>query len=317
MEPEVEMSHVLPYSRPLFDDNYLEEESFTIHEKRQGIESDDDEDDSLVSDFDDKDLLVRVEDDPEIEFTTPRRSLYMTEKSTKRFTKDGKVVVGKAQRKDKGKTRYTAYMLWAKETRASIQNSNPELDFASISKKLGEMWGNVPANMKYNWKRRAKRLGNKMKKTGNNVKSQQPSKYIQQKYLNKNSTNAPSNTNNNNTSNNQNSAMATSPLTKQQKQLQKLIKSEKTKKQSIQNVQKQQKELTRSPVKKIQHDVVPASTSKALQISPGLPNRNLNKPLDLAPIDVAAHMKLLGESLINIGERLKEHEVRLIEILYR
>lgn len=30
----------------------------------------------------------------------------------------------------------------------------------------------------------------------------------------------------------------------------------------------------------------------------------------IKPIDVAAHLKLLGESLTIIGERLKEHEVR-------
>jgi hypothetical protein len=35
----------------------------------------------------------------------------------------------------------------------------------------------------------------------------------------------------------------------------------------------------------------------------------INRPMDLAPIDVAAHLKLLGESLINIGERLSQHEV--------
>ena len=28
-----------------------------------------------------------------------------------------------------------------------------------------------------------------------------------------------------------------------------------------------------------------------------------------SPIDVAAHLKLLGESLNNIGQKLKEHEV--------
>jgi high mobility group protein 2-like 1 len=33
------------------------------------------------------------------------------------------------------------------------------------------------------------------------------------------------------------------------------------------------------------------------------------KPVTTAPVDVAAHLKLLGESLSNIGERLKEHEV--------
>lgn len=35
------------------------------------------------------------------------------------------------------------------------------------------------------------------------------------------------------------------------------------------------------------------------------------KTVGIKPIDVAAHLKLLGESLTIIGERLKEHEVSL------
>lgn len=47
-----------------------------------------------------------------------RQSLYMREKSNKRkILKDGKLVTGKVQRKDKGKARYTAYNVWAREVR--------------------------------------------------------------------------------------------------------------------------------------------------------------------------------------------------------
>jgi len=35
----------------------------------------------------------------------------------------------------------------------------------------------------------------------------------------------------------------------------------------------------------------------------------LYKVIGTQPVDVAAHLKLLGESLSIIGERLKEHEV--------
>jgi high mobility group protein 2-like 1 len=35
----------------------------------------------------------------------------------------------------------------------------------------------------------------------------------------------------------------------------------------------------------------------------------LYKVVGTQPVDVAAHLKLLGESLTIIGERLKEHEV--------
>jgi high mobility group protein 2-like 1 len=284
---------------------------FKIKNRDENYTPDQDDDDFPYSDSDEQQMVIKTEDDPEIEFATPRRSIYITEKSSKKkIMKDGKIVMGKAQRKDKGKTRYTAYMLWAKEARQSISLANPEMDFASVSKKLGEMWANVPTNVKYNWKRRAKRLANKIKKS-NGVKGQapQPSKYMQQKYyLNK-------------TSNN--SMPATTPssatLTKNQKQVQKLMKSEKSKTQSIGKIQKQSKEKIPSPSTSTGSYKSPQSTSKNSIVQ-------LNRPLDLAPIDIAAHLKLLGESLINIGERLSQHEVsfeqisgrkNLIEILLR
>lgn len=57
------------------------------------------------------------------------------------------------------------------------------------------------------------------------------------------------------------------------------------------------------------------STSGISNSSPPSPRGKyidlLNKPSGIKPIDVAAHLKLLGESLTIIGERLKEHEVRI------
>lgn len=127
------------------------------------------------------------------------------------------------QRKDKGRTRYSAYMLWAKETRHSILLSNPELSFASVSKRLSEMWTKVPTNKKYNWKRRAQRLKNKaLKSKGEAEYSPKSSKNVQKKFLSK--------------------ASSTTPLTKQQKQLQKLLKAERVKAVSIKKAQKQHKE---------------------------------------------------------------------------
>merc|ERR1719187_597558 len=64
----------------------------------------------------------------------------------------------KSARKDKGKSRFTAYMLWAKHVRQEILRQNPEMDFATLSRRLGELWATVPSTEKYNWKRRAKRL---------------------------------------------------------------------------------------------------------------------------------------------------------------
>jgi hypothetical protein len=137
-----------------------------------------------------------------------------------------------------------------------------------------------------------------MKKSNGAKGALQPSKYMQQKYyLNKTSTNSigpPLNI----------------ALTKQQKQLQKLLKSEKSKTQSIQNAQKLQKEKYTIPSTIIMTSnsnnkttLVPSTSSHIRH------TMSINRPMDLAPIDVAAHLKLLGESLINIGERLSQHEV--------
>lgn len=92
---------------------------------------------------------------------TPANSLYMMEKAPKRkiIVKEGKIIArAKVQRKDKGKTRITAYMMWAKEARNELLKYNPQLNFSSISKRLGEMWSNVNYNERYQWKRKAKRF---------------------------------------------------------------------------------------------------------------------------------------------------------------
>lgn len=49
-----------------------------------------------------------------------------------------------------------------------------------------------------------------------------------------------------------------------------------------------------------------------INVSPPSPRGRENhlKCSGIKPIDVAAHLKLLGESLTIIGERLKEHEVK-------
>ena len=61
-------------------------------------------------------------------------------------------------KKDKQKSRppaMTAYTLFSRENRQRILQSNPNLDFASISKRLGEVWQALPAREKMQWKRRA------------------------------------------------------------------------------------------------------------------------------------------------------------------
>merc|ERR1712142_160231 len=71
----------------------------------------------------------------------------------------------KATRKDEGKPRFTAYMLWAKANRDRVLQEAPNLksgDFSTISKHLGQVWSSVPMSEKYQWKRKANKLSMKM-----------------------------------------------------------------------------------------------------------------------------------------------------------
>lgn len=95
------------------------------------------------------------------------------------------MVLTKPQRKDKGKSRFTAYMLWAKDVRQQMLSIHPDLDFATISRKLGEMWANVPSSEKYNWRRRAKRLSSKGK---DKVMGKSASQVASSKFINRNTT---------------------------------------------------------------------------------------------------------------------------------
>ncbi|KAE8749785.1 hypothetical protein FOCC_FOCC003524 [Frankliniella occidentalis] len=212
----------------------------------------------------------------------PAQSTYMMEKSSKKklIIRDGKIVGRmKAQRKDKGKTRFTAYMLWAKEKRQDLTRKHPDMDFAQMSKRLGELWATVPYNEKYAWKRRAERLANKgagakgAAGTGAgtmehpNMKRTKPPPPAKSKFINKGSTRETPTKQQNARGSHSNSAASLSAL-------------------SISPPDRGGKGLVSEPV-----------------IGPGM-----YKVVGTQPVDVAAHLKLLGESLSIIGERLKEHE---------
>ncbi|XP_030041041.1 HMG box-containing protein 4 isoform X2 [Manduca sexta] len=193
---------------------------------------------------------------------TPANSLYMMEKSTKKklIVKDGRVVGrAKAQRKDKGKTRITAYMMWAKEARNELLRKHPDMDFSAISKRLGEMWSNVNYNERYLWKRKAKRFA--MQKEQSN---QVTSKIISNPIVRpthpgpgRPPARAPPK---------QQAAPPTPPTPPQHSQA-----------------------------------LVPASSSSSTQAG-------VYRVTGCGAADVAAHLRLLGESLAIIGARLKEHE---------
>ncbi|KAF3422687.1 hypothetical protein E2986_06789 [Frieseomelitta varia] len=202
--------------------------------------SDDDVDPLMI---DDREAGFRKLEPPGQETPSQANSLYMLEKYGK--------IIGrmKAQRKDKGKTRFTAYMLWAKEIRQELLEQCPYMDFAAISKRLGELWATVPNLEKYNWRRRAKRLAAKPHSLpASNGKEQKPAT------------------------------------------------SKKTIQLGLPSV------VGNVPVS-------PPSnrTGKDLVNEPVI-GTGMYKVVGTQPIDVAAHLKLLGESLTIIGERLKEHD---------
>uniref|UniRef100_A0A1Q3F767 Putative hmg-box protein hmg2l1 n=1 Tax=Culex tarsalis TaxID=7177 RepID=A0A1Q3F767_CULTA len=242
-------------------------------------DSSDSDDDDDAMDIEDLEGTQGEEDEGELLMEmAPKRSLYMSEKSAKyrKVLKDGKVVMGKSQRKDKGKRRFTAYILWAKEARKQMM-SNPDLDFGSMSKRLSEMWANVPSNQKYNWKRRARRIAKKFKE-GNDKAMESP--YVK-RFLNLDQPAA---------SPAANPTPVTTPAAPVVPQA------------TPRNKKAQQKALAAA---------VAVDTKPVVHHSPESPTKGAaahGKLPGYQPTDVAAHLKLLGDSLTIIGERLKEHE---------
>ncbi|XP_066291305.1 HMG box-containing protein 4-like [Branchiostoma lanceolatum] len=72
----------------------------------------------------------------------------------------------KAPKEDKKprKKVMTAYMLWSKHQRQKVVEANPGIDFSSISKKLGEMWQQLPEKEKMIWRSKRLTLEHKQKK---------------------------------------------------------------------------------------------------------------------------------------------------------
>ncbi|XP_039295415.1 HMG box-containing protein 4 [Nilaparvata lugens] len=214
------------------------------------------------------------------------QSLYMLEKSTKKklVIRDGKIVGRmKAQRKDKGKTRFTAYMLWAKEIRQELMRANPELDFSQTSKKLGELWATVPFNEKYIWKRRAKRLAAKGMNGGGGGGRMEAKPGGGGQMM----------------------TTATMITSTQQSTAAKKIKSPPAPRKFI---NKQAGGLS-SPEGAAGGGGRGGKAASAVNlVAEPVVGPGLYKVIGTQPIDAAAHLKLLGESLSIIGERLKEHD---------
>ncbi|CAI9566919.1 unnamed protein product [Staurois parvus] len=139
------------------------------------------------------------------------------------------------------KKNMSAYQVFSKEYRGSIIAEHPGIDFGELSKKLAEVWKQLPEKDKLVWKQKAQ--------------------YLQHK---------------------QNKAEATT------------VKRKSSPTESTSKSKASSSGLS-SPHKKS------SSSSLSFSSSPA-------KVPDTEPIDVAAHLQLLGESLSLIGHRLQETE---------
>ncbi|KAJ7330157.1 hypothetical protein JRQ81_016331 [Phrynocephalus forsythii] len=159
----------------------------------------------------------------------------------KKKKKEDKEKTEKLEKEKPKKKNMSAYQVFCKEYRVNIVAEHPGIDFGELSKKLAEVWKQLPEKEKLAWKQKAQ--------------------YLQHK---------------------QNKAEATT------------VKRKAT---SSEGAPKLKASLTGglSPHKKSPSSTVLLSSSPV-------------KVPETDPIDVAAHLQLLGESLSLIGHRLQETE---------
>lgn len=261
-QPDIDLDPEKEIDRLLSPDKYLDDDPLNI-DNNNDIESD-------------EDFEMAID-------TTMRKSAYMSEKSSKKkIFKDGEIVLSRPQRKDKGKPRFTAYMLWSKEIRQEMLKSNPNMDFSQASRRLSSMWAIVPNNEKNIWRRRAKRVTIKNKralKTGDKLTT---------KYLNKPGQKKPG----------RKPKHAKDIVTDVIASPSKKAKTERRSNASSSKDDDHAKQRT-----------ISNSSNSLGSILPGA-----YKVTGTGPTDVAAHLKLLGDNLTIIGQRLKEHEVNFSTI---
>ncbi|KAM7355754.1 uncharacterized protein ACRADG_001714 [Cochliomyia hominivorax] len=238
-----------------------------------------------------------------------RQSLYMTEKNKK--LKENRV-----ERKDKGKTRYTAYNMWAREHRKSNKfGKSSEVDHQA-ARRLHELWSNVSNKEKNAWKRKAKMQATRAKQREKVGLNQTNNKTTL-------TTSTPNNTST------PNSTFINRPTTSRTRKL--AEDKQKAKDESANNVNNSNSSTTAATTPKRprnnsyrrNNSSTPItnnsnSSTPLYTVTNGSTNSYNNKtqtlnnaktPLPtIEPIDAAAHLKLLGESLSIIGDRLKEHE---------
>ncbi|CAN8003975.1 unnamed protein product [Ixodes hexagonus] len=196
---------------------------------------------------------VSTNDDPEYEEPVPK-------KAAKKAATPKAPPKPKPPPKEKAKTRpMTAYMLWCQENRRRIVSDNPGMDFATISKKLGETWQMLPDKEKIAWRRKAK------------VPASKGSTLI--------STGRPGTT----------SASSGAP----------------TGASSTPTAASHGGRVGGGVAAAAAKSAASAHDDARALAAAGADGP---KALGTGPVDVAAHLKLLGESLSTIGQRLTEHE---------
>ncbi|EDW62933.1 uncharacterized protein [Drosophila virilis] len=262
----------------------------------------DDEVDTLV-----QDLVEGVE--AEASYTNDsrvRQSLYMREKSNKRkILKDNKL-----QRKDKVRVRYTAYSLWAREVR---KRDFPDLDFANAARRFSELWANVSHKEKNAWRRKAKVLATKARARDKNATTDLATALTPPRTGNANSAAVAANTTdacfvNRATTSRTKKLAADRRQLPEQPQLGANTATPSTWAQSRQK-RNSNSRIKASPIAGSQAgtSAVPAARHGNGTLDMELSGKAVNQQSSIEAIDAAAHLKLLGESLTVIGERLKEH----------
>ncbi|EDW78350.2 uncharacterized protein Dwil_GK16379 [Drosophila willistoni] len=288
----------------------------------------DEELDTLV-----QDLVEGVEAEATNNNARVRQSLYMREQSNKRkVIKDGKIVVTKTQRKDKGKSRYTAYSLWAREVR---KRDFQDMDFSQAARRLSELWANVSNKEKSAWRRKAKIQATKARTRERNGPNALASNGTTTTAA------APVITHMTNDSNNfvnRATTSRTKKLAADRRQHPSTFNSSSSAAAAIQPVsvggtstddatvsssglitpintrqRRSGRAATLAPRRTVATNspttLNTSDSSADMKAATSSSSNQLNQPsppTSIEAIDAAAHLKLLGESLTVIGERLKE-----------
>ncbi|EDW05519.1 HMG box-containing protein 4 [Drosophila mojavensis] len=258
---------------------------------RGALMNSDDEVDTLV-----QDLVEGVE--AEASYTNDsrvRQSLYMREKSNnkRKLLKDNKL-----QRKDKVRARYTAYSLWMREVR---KRDFPDLDSANAARRLSELWANVSNREKNAWRRKAKVLAAKARTREYNAPAEVATAQTPSKASNGSASVSAATPDSSFV--NRATTSRTKKLAADRRQLPEQATTPTTWAQS------RQKRSNNSRIKAIPaatSQASPSTRQSAAQLDMELASGKVT-PSSIEAIDAAAHLKLLGESLTVIGERLKEH----------